>query len=156
MKYILFFILFISSSSFAQVSINSSGGNISNTTGSASFSIGQLIVTNANNSNLISIQQGVQFPYETFGLGINSTSLLPSFIKIYPNPTSSILNIDIENNNLFDLVLEVYDSQSKCLLLEKIYPLKNAFDLSALSPGLYCSIIRNNAGFLYTQKIIKY
>lgn len=155
MKYILFFILIISSNSFAQVSMNTSGGNITNSTGSVSFSIGQLMVNNTN-TNLIDVQQGVQFPYEIFGLGINNTILLNSFIRIYPNPTSSKLNIDIENNELFELVVEIYDSQNKLLLLENLYSINNTIDLGTLTPGLYYSIIRNNSGFLYTQKIIKY
>ena len=156
MKYILFFILLISSSSFAQVSMNTSGGNVTNSSGSVSFSVGQLLVNNVNNSNMISVQQGVQFPYEIFALGINSSTLLNSFMKIYPNPTSSILNIEIQNIDLVNLVVEVYDSQNKLLFSEKLYSNNNRIELDELSPGLYYTIIRNNFGFLYTQKIIKY
>ena len=79
-----------------------------------------------------------------------------NFIKIYPNPTSSILNIDVQNIDLVNLVVEVYDSQNKLLLLEKLYSNNNRIELDELSPGLYYTIIRNNIGFLYTQKIIKY
>ena len=156
MKYILFFILLISSSSFAQVSMNTSGGNVANSSGSVSFSVGQLLVNNVNNSNMISVQQGVQFPYEIFGLGINSSTLLNSFMKIYPNPTSYILNIDVQNIDLVNLVVEVYDSQNKLLFSEKLYSNNNKIELDELSPGLYYTIIHNNFGFLYTQKIIKY
>jgi hypothetical protein len=136
--------------------MNTSGGNVTNSSGSVSFSVGQLLVNNANNSNMISVQQGVQFPYEIFGLGINSTTLLNSFIKIYPNPTSTILNIDIQDNDLVDLVVEIYDSSNKLILLENLYSINNRIDLGALSPGLYYTILRNNSGYLYIQKIIKY
>ncbi len=52
--------------SFGQTSVNTAGGEVENTSGSVSYSIGQVAYTSVSNSNG-SVSQGVQHAFEICG-----------------------------------------------------------------------------------------
>ncbi|HIB36427.1 T9SS type A sorting domain-containing protein [Mesonia sp.] len=82
-------------------------------------------------------------------LGINTQKKTP--FKLYPNPTSNILNI--ESNNLStEVSFSLYDLKGKKI---KVYQKgSNFLDLSTLSAGIYLLIIESKQ-FREVHKIIK-
>ena len=83
-------------------------------------------------------------------LGIPQNNLDNS-VSIYPNPTSNILNIDIENTSNFEIA--IYD-----LIGKKVGSYKNQkqLDISNLNKGIYMLKINDvQSSFQATQKIIK-
>jgi len=58
-------------------------------------------------------------------------------LKIYPNPTSSKLYIDIINDQNFDGSISLYTLTGKEIKALNITGKKNSFDISAFKPGLY-------------------
>ena len=74
-------------------------------------------------------------------------------IKIYPNPTRFILNINIENTNLINGKIEVYDLSGRLIKTKQIT--KNSTELDMNVPtGIYIIKIQNN-DFVSIKKIIK-
>ena len=71
----------------AQVAVTSTGGNGTNSTGFASYTVGQLLYnTNAGSSG--SMAQGVQQPYEISQvLALEEIQELNIKLYAYPNPT---------------------------------------------------------------------
>lgn len=72
-------------------------------------------------------------------------------IKIYPNPTTSILNIDDEQNQLQNTTIEI-----KNYLGQTVYkvPFTNQIDLSSLSAGMYFLTVEDKSN-KKTIKIVK-
>lgn len=76
----------------AQSSSNAAGGNVSGSTGSVSYSIGQLFYEPVNNTQ-VDIVPGVQHAFEITILSVYDTQIDQS-INIYPNPTLNLLNVN--------------------------------------------------------------
>lgn len=77
---------------------------------------------------------------------INSNKF--NHLKIYPNPSSGIINIDIK-----DQVIEVYLVNTIGQRINTKFE-NNKIDISENSPGIYILFINTNKG-TYTEKIIK-
>lgn len=59
-------------------------------------------------------------------------------LKIYPNPTHNILNIEIiPNGNPRVYDFELYDLLGKRVLIQKLYPYQNTISVSGLASGIY-------------------
>jgi hypothetical protein len=57
-------------------------------------------------------------------------------IKLYPNPSNSILNIDLPTL-LINSSIKIFDMQGKLVIQKSIKEIKNTIDISSLSKGLY-------------------
>ena len=74
-------------------------------------------------------------------------------IKIYPNPTRFILNINIENADLINGKIEVYDLSGRLIKTKRIT--KNSTELDMNVPtGIYIIKIQNN-DFVTIKKVVK-
>ena len=82
---------------------------------------------------------------ETFGL---------SDFAVYPNPTSSVLNIQSKLNNKISEV-NVYDLLGKQLLNKKIAVSITEIDMTNYSPGLYLLEVVSENNQKSIHKIIK-
>jgi hypothetical protein len=93
MKKLLFVIalLFISTI-YSQKSIVASGGKASGSGGTASFSVGQVSYKSPS-GNIVS--DGVQQPYEIQTLGKSNFDTILLEMKAYPNPTSDVLFLKV-------------------------------------------------------------
>lgn len=85
----------------------------------------------------------------TFAVLSNSGFVLDNSVSVYPNPTSSKINI---NNNNSIKSIEVYDVQGR--ILETILGNKNTIDISEKSNGIYFLKINTNDGSK-VERIIK-
>ncbi len=76
-----------------------------------------------------------------------------SGVEVYPNPTNSILNIEL---NIFNekTSIEIYNSIGQLLLKEKVATIKHPINLSSCSNGIYFVKVLDETGFVI-KKIIK-
>lgn len=155
MKKLIVFLmeLLIAASMYAQQSSNSSGGNATGAGGTSSYSIGQLFYTDYSNSGGF-VKQGVQLPYEVYVTEITN-KFLDIDLKIYPNPTSNKLTLNINNIDYSSLSYQLNDMQGKCIQNQKIESNSTIISIGNLSKGVYFLSIIKNRIEVKTFKIIK-
>jgi YD repeat-containing protein len=88
---------------------------------------------------------------------INDDSFAPQVIKIYPNPTSSMLEIEVpeDSENILTIQLIVADINGRIIFDKKDVPAKTTIDLSSNPDGLYVLYIKQGEK-VSKWKIIKY
>lgn len=119
----------------AQISTNSSGGNITSSVGTISYSIGQIVQqTKVGSSG--SEAPGVQHAIEIFNVGIKNQALKVS-IKIYPNPTNKYLILQVEETTNQKISYQLFDMYGKLIITSKISNLLTNIDISNLPTATY-------------------
>lgn len=136
----------------AQNTITTTGSDFSVDNISISYTIGQLKVNTIDNINssplILDFLQGVQYGFDVYDCrDYNSISF-----SIYPNPTSSFVNISFEK--LEDpITLRVFDVRGR-LINENIFSEKiTQFDMSNYSNGIYFLSFYNFCGLFRSFKI---
>ena len=85
---------------------------------------------------------------------LNANSFKPnSKLNVYPNPTSSHVNIELLTNEI--ATLEVYDVSGKILFTEALTSKTNTINIEKLSSGIYLFKVNSSEG-ISTNKIIKH
>lgn len=136
----------------AQNTITTTGSDFSGDNISISYTIGQLKVNTIDNVNstplILDFLQGVQYGFDVYDCRDYN---LISF-SIYPNPTSSFVNISFEK--LEDpITLRVFDIRGR-LINENIFSEKiTQFDMSNYSNGIYFLSFYNFCGLFRSFKI---
>jgi hypothetical protein len=85
-----------------------------------------------------------------FANGVQENVL--SNIKIYPNPTTSIINITDEQNQLQNAMIEITNYLGQRVFSE---PFSNQIDVSRFSSGVYTINIKTFSGELYHAKFVR-
>lgn len=156
-KLLFFSIVFIFSISSlnAQNSVNTSGNNLTGVNGTVSYSVGQVIYTTNTGTNG-SNSQGVQQPFEISEVlsSIDYSSIVKD-LKIYPNPSSNLLILNISNFNDIKLDFEILDINGKILITEKNLKHENIIDITSFSNAVYFLKINHENEAIKTFKIIK-
>ncbi len=153
-KIFLFLLITINSVIQAQESINSSGENLSNNSGTLNYTIGQIdyeTITDANGS----LSQGVQQPYEFFAVGTDNFPFFTLSAIVFPNPTTDKLQLKIENYDVDDLNIKMFDIQGKFIFQQKLVENNTLLDLKNIATGTYLLHISDQYLTLKTFKIIK-
>jgi hypothetical protein len=76
-------------------------------------------------------------------------------LKVFPNPTQTVLNIQFKN--LADYSIKIFDINGKELMHKTITELNNTIDVSGYAKGIYLlQISSDNSVSTKTLKIIKY
>lgn len=157
-KIILFaFLLAISSGIYAQDSFNSSGGVTNGTGGSVSYSVGQIFYTTSQDESG-SVYQGVQQPIEIYIVtDIDNASDIHLSLDVYPNPTTDVLCLDVENENFKSLSYQLYDMSGKIIIQNNIKSTSSRIDVQSIEASTYFLRIVNNETNkeVKTFKIIK-
>jgi hypothetical protein len=138
------------SSMKAQSNVVSTGGDAySSASGSVSYTIGQLDFqfhagSGGNGS------EGVQQAYLIQSNGLLNPEQMQ--VSIWPNPTSDLVNIQIQESML-NRTLFIFDAQGKCVLNQLLSNLNTSLDLASFASGLYtlCIDTENNAAFKITK-----
>jgi Secretion system C-terminal sorting domain len=155
-KTILFalFYLFSVVSSFAQQSVHIAGGEIKNTTGSISYSIGQANYINTRD-NKNTLTQGVQQPYE-ISIISDVDNLNKQFnISLFPNPTLNTITVTINETDASDFKSQLFDMNGKLLLQKESMESKSDLDMTTMAAGTYILKIENKYHSTNSFKIIK-
>jgi hypothetical protein len=130
-----------------------SGDSFSNATFVLDWSIGE-VLTESFSNEFNQLTQGFQQGLLEISTIVDNTKL-ELHICAFPNPTTSVVNININGNCLGLVDLVVTDLTGRKLLNETITQNSHQIDLSAYSPGLYMVLVKYNSQLLKSFKIIK-
>lgn len=140
----------------AQVAITASGGEASGTSGSSSYSIGQLVYNTLTGTNQYSLSQGVQQPVEISVVSsIDKTQQIQLNVKVYPNPASNYLILRIEDIETETYKAFLYDLNGMQIKQIKVTDQQTEVDINNLVPSVYFLKVMNQNQAIKTFKIIK-
>lgn len=151
---IMFSLSFAMTELKAQQAFTASGGSSSGIGGIADYSVGQIVYT-TNTGPGGSVTQGVQQPYEisvVLGLEDHQISLN---MKVYPNPMSDFLILNVGNFELSTLNFELYDISGKLLERKKITSITETISMDNLPSSTYFLKVTSNNEEVKTFKVIK-
>jgi len=138
----------------AQETVLSTGGDASGSGGSSSYSIGQVVYT-TNSGTTGSVAQGVQQPYEistNVGIKINEISLN---IGAYPNPTNTVLTLDIGKYIEEKLTYQLYNLKGQLLKNQQVISSTTQIAVKNLYAGTYLLNIQHNNSVIKSFRIVK-
>lgn len=122
-KYLLFLFWFCLTGLQAQSTLSTTGGNVTGNGGSVSYSLGQMVYTYVNDVGG-SIYSGIQQAFEiTIITEIGKSNSITLQCSVFPNPTTDMLNLKVNDYRLKQVSYQLYDLNGKLLeqkLLESI------------------------------------
>ncbi|MBQ6157195.1 MAG: T9SS type A sorting domain-containing protein [Bacteroidales bacterium] len=161
MKRITTFIVFLLSlagATFAQSAIVPLGGDTQSNSGSVSYTVGQIAVESAANSNgSVTIAEGVQQPYEIMTVGVDEYPQIALNAVVYPNPTENLAQLRL---NGFEIPADglraiLYDGNGKQLQSLMVTDDLTAFQIGQYATGTYYLELRDGKRVLKTFKVIR-
>lgn len=164
MKHVIFILTLIFVMGFgviasnAQHSVNTTGGNASNESGSVSYSIGQIVYSSYSNNDG-AMSEGVQQPYEIFI--ITSLEELGGFdlvLNVFPNPVDDRLHLEVVGKDFHqssDLKYQLLDINGRLLKRERIIDHAALIEMGAKQPGAYFLIVTASDERIGLFRIIK-
>lgn len=138
----------------AQNNAVASGATASGTTGSATYTVGQIFFV-TNSSTTGTALQGLQQPFEITTLNTTEIPEIQLIASVYPNPTTQQITLSVKNYDLTDLKFTLYDVLGKVIRTDLVLQEETPIDLSDQQAGLYFLKINNTTSELKTFKIIK-
>lgn len=72
--------------------------------------------------------------------------------KVYPNPTSDQIFVEIENSAVNEHIMQIFDLKGQLVIKQELNLGKNSIDLTQLTKGTYSMVIENGSD--YYQKVI--
>jgi len=150
------FLIFLSGISFfvnSQDAIVTSGLTKTTTSGSISYTVGQLDYIGLKN-NTTQINLGVQQAYVISTVSVVEV-LKAKFITVYPNPTSDNIVIDIKSQEFLNPMVRLFNNEGKLLIEEKIFQDKFKLHLSDFPASSYFVKVYDQQNEIETFKIIK-
>lgn len=154
-KLLLSILLGISlTSAKAQEATVTSGGVASGINGNTSYSIGQ-IVYSTNSGSTGTISQGIHQPYEIYTLGTDDFPNISLQMIVYPNPTTSSINLKIENLTSSSLEYQLFDLTGRIIIRQKISQTETQISLENFPTATYLINVLDNTKTIKSFKIIK-
>lgn len=147
-------LFFIGLQVYSQKSVVAAYGNVTNQTGSVTFSIGQ-VVNNYESNPTHSINQGVQQPFEISVLNVNSPIASTINLLAYPNPTRDILTLEVNNFEGNNFQYHLISMNGAVLQNQKITSAMSLIQFKELPVGVYLLKITKENKEIKTFKIIK-
>ena len=138
----------------AQQATVTSGGNATGSGGNISYSIGQVTYKTQTGTTGI-ITQGVQQPFEIMTLsGEEFTSIVLEAV-VYPNPTTSTVNLIVKNYALENLNYQLFDINGRIIEEKKVLNQETTINLEGYANAIYILKLNDNKKEIKTFKIIK-
>ena len=140
----------------AQETVSTTGGEATGT-GSASYTIGQMVYTSHSGTNGNSTTQGVQQPFEiSVVTGIHEAKGINLSASVYPNPTRDFLTLAISGDIVqTQFIASLYDTNGKLLKRKNITADKTKIATNDLTPAIYFLEVTDNEKVVKSFKIIK-
>lgn len=148
----------VQAQSIAPQSVNSAGAKMTQTNGSLSFTVGELVIVPQTDSQGNTLGGGF-----TAGATITTASVQEPDarilnVKVFPNPTTDLVTVSIQQTNLTQLVVEVIDLNGKVLSSEKYAGITNSIGIhtaSWISGTYFLNLKTTQNQLLGTYKIVK-
>ena len=137
----------------AQSAIVPTGGTATGNGGTVTYTIGQIAVQSYGEGGT-SISEGVQQPYEIQTIGIDNYPGITLNAMVYPNPTTSNLQLAISNAE-FKGTVKVFDTNGKFLFSKKIEGENTEIPMSNLAAGTYFVNVCQGQQVLKSFKVVK-
>ena len=138
---------------FGQTSVNASGGETSNASGSISYSIGQVAYQSVSNTSG-SVSQGVQHAFEISTLSLEENKFNFT-LNAFPNPTTENLNLRVGNYKQEKLAYKLIDLEGKVISEASMLSEETTIDMKQLPVATYFVEVHNEGKKVQTFKIIK-
>lgn len=138
---------------FAQENINSTGGKATGVNGTVTYTVGQTVF-NTSSSASGTVLEGVQQPYEIFTITGIELIRINLHLKVFPNPTTNILNLIVENLDK-ELSYQLFNIDGKMLKYEKIDYKETQIEMWGLEPASYFLRVIERDQIVKSFKIIK-
>jgi hypothetical protein len=146
------FLLLLSHSVCAQEVISSSGSSFENSTNQLSWTLGEPIIETFSTGQLVITQGFQQSKLSVTAIDQISENLYG--LKVYPNPVSNELTIEVLEVNKFNLSL--FDFNGKLLIQKELKKSVETVDMLNYIPGSYFLTVCSGKGqHLQTFKVIK-
>jgi hypothetical protein len=145
--------------SIALQSVNSGGTKMTQANGSLSFTVGELVVLSQTDSDGNTLGGGFTAGATLTTVSIKETDLAVLDVKVYPNPTAELVNIQINHSTIDQVVVTITDLQGKEVYSGKYAGISNVIGINTASyaTGTYILSLKNlNNQVLGTYKIIKH
>jgi hypothetical protein len=151
----LVILIFYMASSLAQEAVIPAGGDATGSGGSSAYTVGQILYTSSSNATA-GLILGVQQPYEISVVnGLDRFEAIALSLSTYPNPVTDLLILKAENLKWNDLNFQMYNSEGKMFLTEKLVDTETSIDMSRFAPGIYFLRVNMDRDAVKTFKIIK-
>lgn len=137
--------------------INTSGSNATGSSGTVTYSIGQIFYTYIGVS-VYNVAQGIQHEENSQTLVITENNIEPKAeITIFPNPTTDYVNINMTGLELGNepQLYQLFDYQGRLLRQDTINQTETQVNLNDLSASIYILRVYANNKVLKTFKILK-
>ncbi|MFN5135263.1 MAG: T9SS type A sorting domain-containing protein [Chitinophagaceae bacterium] len=155
MRYLLFAIQFFCTFNlFAQNNTVSGGGEFAGSTGSVTFSVGQIAYTSVTGANATMIQ-GLQQPFELLIITNLREPSTTFNAHIYPNPAQNQIIISVVSERYKNLRYVLMDLNGRIIGADKIIQQTSFLDISQLNTGTYFLRLISNEIQVQIFKIIK-
>ena len=141
----------------AQNATTTTGGDATGANGSASYSIGQVVYTDVTSPSGSS-NQGVQQPYLISIIGGNTItewSFINLEVSVYPNPSSSLIYLNIGNLEFKKISYQLLDGLGQTLRNQIISNSQTQIPINEFASGIYYLKVYDNNSELKAFKIIK-
>ncbi len=150
----LLFLVFFIPKLTAQKANVAAGGNATGAGGKVSYSIGQVVYTTSTGAGG-TLTQGVQQPFEIVTLGTDDFPEITLTMSVSPNPTSSFVNLKVDNFSFENLEFYLTDITGKQLQTQKITTVETQIQMENLPQAIYLLNVFENNKTIKTFKIIK-
>lgn len=147
------------SQSIAPQSVNNSGSTMSQSNGSLSFTVGELTVQSQTDSQGNTLGSGFTAGASLTTMSVQETNAAILDVKVYPNPTTELVNIQINHSTVDQVIVTVADLEGKEVYSGKYAGIANVIGIntSSYSTGAYLLMLKNTSNqVLGTYKIIKH
>jgi hypothetical protein len=128
-----------------QETIPATGGNANGSTGSVSYTVGQVTFNTFSGTNG-TVVQGVQQPYEISVItSIRNTEEISLECLVYPNPTSGLAKLIFKSPDYENMRFRLYDINGVLVQDKKVESMEIDISLENLSSSVYfLKVIKNN------------
>jgi Secretion system C-terminal sorting domain len=129
----------------AQITIPATGGNATGSTGSISYTVGQIAYQTISGTNGV-LTQGVQQPYEiSVVTAVKNTEEITIKCLVYPNPTRGLTKLVFESPDFENVRLLLYDFNGVLLSDKKVESKEIEISLENFSSSVYfLKVIKDN------------
>lgn len=101
------------------------------------------------------VNQGVQQLYEIFMLGNDDFSEIILSMSVYPNPTTAIVNLNIQNHRLENVQYQLFDLNGRQIQAQKINTSETQISMENFASAIYLLNVFEDDKLLKIFKIIK-
>ena len=137
--------------------IISSGTDATGSSGTVSYSVGQVFYTYVGSHSVYNLAQGIQHQETNEKLNLAENIVAKAEAFVFPNPAADFVNINIKGMDLKEgqQSYQLYDLQGRLIKQNTINDIQSQINLNHLSPSIYLLRIYINNKVLNTFKIIK-